>query len=329
LEKVRELGERKVIERILQLITAMPSNPLPPWEDASALELGDGLIALLKTDMLVWRTDVPPGMRPREVGWKAVVMNFSDLAAKGVRPLAFLASLGLPGETPLGMVEELIRGMDEASRHYDTYFLGGDTNEASEIIVSGVAFGVGRRERLMRRSGARQGDILAVTGPFGDTAASFKMLLEGYDAPEDLRRHLLRSVYLPRARTEEGVALAESGVVTASIDSSDGLAMSLHDLSRSSGVGFRVDRLPISEEAMRFAELHGLDPWELVLYGGEEYELVFTVKPEGVEEAREALEEVGGILLEIGVTTEDRNLIYLDGGVEKPIGKGWEHFKRD
>ena len=324
---LRELGERGLIERILRLITPLPSNPLPPWEDASALELHDDLVALLKTDMLLWSTDVPPGMKPRDVGWKTVVMNFSDLAAKGVRPLAFLASLGLPADIQLKTVEELIRGIDEASRHYDAYFLGGDTNEASEIIVAGVAFGVGRREKLMRRSGARPGDILAVTGPFGDTAASFKILLEGYEAPGNLRRRLLEAVYHPRARVEEGIALAERGVVTASIDSSDGLAMSLHDLSRSSGVGFRVERLPITDEAMRFAELHDIDPWMLALYGGEEYELVFTVQPENLEGAREALGEGGCSLMEIGVATRDRRLIYVDEGVEKPIGVGWEHFK--
>ena len=327
MKTLRELGERGLIERILRLITPLPSNPLPPWEDASALELHGDLVALLKTDMLIWSTDVPPGMRPRDVGWKTVVMNFSDLAAKGVRPLAFLASLGLPTDTRLEAVEELIRGIDEASRHYDAYFLGGDTNEASEITVAGVAFGVGKRERLMRRSGAKPGDILAATGLFGDTAASFKILLEGYEAPGDLRRRLLRAVYHPEARVREGVALAERGVVTASIDSSDGLAMSLHDLSRSSGVGFRVEHLPITEEAMRFAELHGIDPWKLALYGGEEYELVFTVRPENLEEARETLREVGCNLIEIGVATRDRRLIYIDGGMEKSIGGGWEHFK--
>lgn len=316
-----------MIERILKLISPMPLNPLPPWEDASAINLNGRLTAILKTDMLVWRTDVPPGMGSREAGWKVVIMNFSDLAAKGVRPLAFLASLGLPADTPLDGVEELIRGIDEASRNYDAYFLGGDTNEASEIIVAGVAFGVGEEGMLMRRSGARPRDILAVTGPFGDTAASFKILLEDYEAPEALKRRLLTSIYRPRARVKEGVTLAESGMVTASIDSSDGLAMSLHDLSKSSGVGFRIDKLPITGEARRFAELHGLDPWELALYGGEEYELVFTIRPNALEEAREALRRVGCHLLEIGVATEDRSLIYMDGGEEKAIGKGWEHFR--
>jgi thiamine-monophosphate kinase len=327
LKTVGEVGERKLVERILKLLTPMPLNPLPPWEDASAIDLGGGFIAVLKTDMLVWRTDVPPGMQPRDVGWKVVVMNFSDLAAKGAKPKAFLASIGVPRDTSVITVDEIIRGMDEASRHYDTYFLGGDTNEASEIIVAGVAFGVGERKKLMKRSGARPGDILAVTGAFGDTAASFKILLEDYDAPEGLKERLLRSVYIPRARVREGAALAETRVVTASIDSSDGLAMSLHDLSRSSGVGFRVERMPISGNAARFAQLHDLDPWELALYGGEEYELVFTVSPEGIEKVKKTLRSVGCTLLNIGVATEERRLIYLDEGMEKPIRRGWEHFK--
>ncbi|MFQ6053823.1 MAG: thiamine-monophosphate kinase, partial [Candidatus Bathyarchaeia archaeon] len=188
--------------------------------------------------------------------------------------------------------------------------------------------GVADEETLMRRDGARPGDILATTGGFGKTAAAFKILLEGYTSTAGLRDSLVESVYVPTARVKEGVALAESGAVSASIDSSDGLAFSLHDLSRSSGVGFRVDRLPTSPEAEEFADLHGLDPGGLVLYGGEEYELVFTVKAEELEVARAALGRVGCRLIEIGEATADKRIVFMKDGVERPIEPlGWEHFK--
>jgi thiamine-monophosphate kinase len=123
------------------------------------------------------------------------------------------------------------------------------------------------------------------------------------------------------------VALAESGAVTCSIDSSDGLAVSLYDLSRSSGVGFRVDVLPIPPEAEAYAEYHGLDPSVLALYGGEEYELVFTVEKERLKNAREALGAVGCELIEIGIATRETGIVMLRKGAERPIEKrGWEHF---
>jgi len=328
LTTVRDLGERALIEAMLKHITPMPGMPVPFWDDVMAVSLGGGRAAVFNTDMLVWETDVPSGMTHFQAARKAVVMNFSDLGAKGVRPQAFLASLGLPGEVAVEEVEEMARGFEAGAREYGGYVIGGDTNEASDIIVSGVAFGTIEEKRLMKRLGAEPGDVLATTGYFGDTASAFKVLLEGYEAPDALRQELLRSVYMPEARITEGIALSESGAVSASIDSSDGLAVSLYDLMRSSGVGFRLESLPVSEGASRFAELHDLDPSSLTLYGGEEYELVFTVKPTELEKAEGALRKVGGELIELGQVTAKRTILMVENGVERPVEKGgWEHFK--
>jgi len=328
LSTVGELGERRLIDLILGHLTPMPDMPVPFWDDVSAVPLGGGRAAILKTDMLVWGTDVPRGMTPFQAARKAVVMNFSDLGSKGVHPAAFLASLGLPRDLTIEDFEEMARGLDAGAREYGAYVIGGDTNEAGDIIISGMAYGVADEGSLMRRGGARPGDLLATTGGFGRTAAAFKILLEGYDAPPRLRASLVDSIYVPRARIEEGVALAESYAVSAAMDSSDGLAMSLHDLSRSSGVGFRVDRLPSSPEAEEFAELHNLELSDLVLYGGEEYELVFTVKPGGLDAARAALRRVGCDLIEVGRATSDLNIVYVEDGAEKAVRPGgWEHFK--
>ena len=325
---IYQLGERKVIEIIMRHLDVMPRMPIPFWDDVSAVGLGEGRLALLKTDMLVWHTDIPPGMTHYQAARKAVVMNISDLAAKGVEPIAVLISLGLPRDVREEEVVEIAKGVNAGAREHGAYIIGGDTNETGDIILSGMAFGIAKEGKIMRRDGARPGDILAATGTFGKTAAGLKILLEGLEASEDLKRSLVDAVYLPRARVKEGVALAESGAVTASIDSSDGLALSLHDLSRSSGVGFRVDRLPVSPEAQRFAKLHALELSDLILYGGEEYELVFTVDPKGVEDARVALRYVGGELIEIGEVTEEREIVYMVGDQMKPIRTGgWEHFK--
>lgn len=325
---VGDVGERSLIELMLRHITPMPEMPVPFWDDVMAVSLGDGRAAVLNADMLVWETDIPKGMTYYQAARKAVVMNFSDLGAKGVRPQAFLASLGIPRELTVWAVEEMARGFEDGAREYGGYVIGGDTNEAADIIISGIAYGVADEDKLVKREGAEPGDILATTGSFGDTAAAFKILLEGYDAPGRLRDSLLESVYMPTARVEEGVALSESGSISASIDSSDGLAVSLYDLSWSSGLGFRVKHLPISSGTRAFAELHDLDPANLALYGGEEFELVFTVKPGELNAARDALKSVGCELIELGETLADPRITLVEDGVEKLIRKGgWEHFK--
>jgi thiamine-monophosphate kinase len=322
-----EVGERNLIDVMMRHLTPMPKTPMPFWDDVSAVTIGRGRAAILKADMLVWKTDVPQGMTPFQAARKAVVMNFSDLGSKGVQPAAFLVSLGLPRGLAVDFVEEMARGFEAGAREYDAYVVGGDTSEAGEVIIGGMAFGVAEEKALMKREGARPGDILATTGGFGNTAAAFKILLEGYEAPPELRASLVDSVYMPRARVKEGTALARSGSISASMDSSDGLAMSLHDLSRSSDVGFRVERLPASPEATRFAEMHGLDLSELVFYGGEEYELVLTVRPDAMNSARAALKEVGRELIELGRATGERRIVYYDGVEEKPLRSGYEHFK--
>jgi thiamine-monophosphate kinase len=325
---ISDVGERALIERLMRHMTAMKGMPIPFWDDASAVSLGDGRAAVLKTDMLVWKTDVPTGMTHFQAARKAVVMNFSDLGSKGVRPQAFLAALGAPGDLPVDAAEEMARGFDSGAREYGAYFIGGDTGEACDIVITGMAYGLAEEKLLLRRGGARPGDILATTGAFGKTAAAFKVLIEGLEAPARLRKPLVDSVYMPRAMVDAGVALAASGAATSSMDSSDGLAISLHDMSRSSGLGYVVERVPVAEGAREFARIHGLSPTDLALYGGEEYELVFTVKPDGLAEARRALEGAGSKLIEIGRVVPGKRITYVEDGVEKPVASGgWEHFR--
>jgi thiamine-monophosphate kinase len=325
---IAELGERELISRIMRHLTLMPGMPVPNWDDVNAVSLGDGHAVILKTDMLVWRTDIPMGMTPFQAGRKAVVMNFSDLGSKGVKPLAFLAALGAPSTTPVEWIEDIAKGFEAGAREYGAYMIGGDTNEACDIIISGMAYGLAEEKHLVLRGTSKPGDVLATTGGFGNTTAAFKILLDGLEAPEGLRTRLIESIYMPRARVHAGIALAASGAATSSMDSSDGLAVSLHDLQKSSGNGFRLTNIPLTKDAEEFARLHKLDRASLALYGGEEYELVFTTKPDFVDEAKNVLHSVGVDLFEIGVVTKEKKIIYVDRGVEKPVGKGgWEHFR--
>jgi len=328
LTTAEELGERKVIKLILACLEQMPEAPVPFGDDVSAVEIGNGRLAVIKTDMLVGKTDVPSGMTLRQAARKAVVMNISDLVAKGVQPLALLASIGVPRNLTEKDIRQMGRGLNEGAREYNAYVLGGDTNEATDLIISCTAFGICQERHLISRNGAKPGDIVAVTGLFGKTSSGLKILLEQLYASPQLKSRLVRAVYMPQARLREGLALAQTRVATSSIDSSDGLAWSLHEISRASNVGFLIHNLPVAQEAKQFAEINNLDLTELVLYGGEEYELLVTIEPRSWEKAKEAVEQVGTTLINIGLVTKQKTILLETEGMTVPIeARGWEHFK--
>jgi len=328
LATLENLGERKIIELFLEQLEKMPQMPIPFGDDVSAVSMENGQLAVLKTDMLVGKTDVPPSMSFWQAARKAVVMNVSDFAAKGVKPIAVLVSLGLPPNLRAKDIEEIGKGLNAGAREYGAYVIGGDTGEASDLIISIFLFGTTVKNPLMLRSGAKTGDVVAVTGFFGKSAAALKILVGGYEASETMRRMLVDSVFVPHARLKEGLALGKTRAVTASIDSSDGLAWSLHEIAKASDIGFLIDRLPIAKEVEAFARINMLDPLELALYGGEEYELVLTVNPKLWSKAEKAVQEVGGRLLPIGKVTRARKIVLAVDGVKRVIEpRGWEHFK--
>jgi thiamine-monophosphate kinase len=322
------LGERKIIEIIQNQLELMPKMPIPFGDDVSAYNIGNGNLAVLKTDMLVDKTDVPPNMSLWQAARKAVIMNISDFAAKGVKPLVILVSLGLPRKLTDKDIKEIGRGLNAGAREYGAYIVGGDTNEASDLVISISLFGMAKKDGVMLRSGAKPGDLVAVTGSFGKTAAGLKILLDGLKVQSKIRKVLVESILMPHARLKEGLALSQTKAVTAAIDSSDGLAWSLYEIARASKVGFLLSKLPAAEEVGKFAKVNRLEALELTFYGGEEYELVLTLKPKLWGKAERAVEEVGGELLRIGTVTEERQVLLEIGGKRQGIeARGWEHFK--
>jgi thiamine-monophosphate kinase len=227
-------------------------------------------------------------------------------------------------------VEDIGKGLNAGAREYNTFVIGGDTGESSDLVISVSLFGLARKNALMLRSGARPGDLVAVSGSFGKTAAGLRILLHDLKARADVRGKLVESVLAPKAKLKEGLALSRTRAVTASTDSSDGLAWSLHEIARSSKVGFLIDTVPASREVIEFAKMNDLDPLELTFYGGEEYELVVTVKPKLFEKAKKAVEQVGGELLLIGrVTADEQVLLRIRGKTRVIEPRGYEHFRSD
>ena len=326
LTSITGLGELGIIRIMEHSFGVSDKTVVGFGDDVSAVRLPGGRIAVLKTDMFVGSTDLPPGMTMRQAAWKAVVANVSDLAAKGVSPTAGLVALGLPRSLNRRDVQEIAKGLSEAARNYDFPLIGGDTNESDDLTISIALFAVADKKSLILRKGARVHDVVAVTGEFGSTSAGLKSVLN-YRIPwRKLPKSLYDALYRPRAQLELGLRLAASRVVTSSIDSSDGLAWSLHQLSESSKVGILIDDIPISKAARDFAKRHRLRSRDLAFYGGEEYELVLTIPPEKFSQAYRAAK---GKLTRIGLVTDKFRGVRMkvNGDLVPVEKKGWEHFR--
>jgi thiamine-monophosphate kinase len=276
--------------------------------------------------MLVGSTDVPPGMTMKQAARKAVITNVSDFAAKGAKPYVGLVALGLPANLTRHDVKEIAAGLSEGAKEYGFALVGGDTNESKDLVISIALFGTVDERKVILRSGARIGDIVAMTGEFGAAAAGLRAVLDRKIPPNKLPREFANAVYRPTAELELGLRLASTGAITASIDSSDGLAWSLHELSRMSGIGIKVEGVPISRAVSSFAARYGYNALDLALYGGEEYQLILTVKPNLLRIAQNVARER---LKPIGVVTKRSEGIRLttsEGDIRIRM-KGWEHFR--
>src|SRR4029077_19128566 len=319
------LTEREIIRIFTNQFADQHGVPLGFDDDVSAIPLSSKTWIIVKTDMLVGSTDVPPGMTTQEAARKAVVATVSDFAAKGIQPQALMVSLGMPGPTEAKKIRDVARGLDQAAQEYNCKIIGGDTNQAEDLVINVAGIGIANPKKLVRRDGARPGDIVAVTGPFGKSAAGLKILMSN---PKKqivrYRRPLVRAVLRPRARLETGIALAKAGGVTSSTDSSDGLALSLHQIAEASNVGINLDTIPIAPVVRQFARELRLSAIDLALYGGEKFELVLTVSPRRFP----ALKKRVPSLMKIGtIEPANHGLTAKLGGERLQIeDRGWEHF---
>jgi len=321
---MRSLREREIIRILTKHIANQPGAPLGFSDDVSAIPLSSKTWIVLKTDMLVGSTDVPPGMTIQKAARKAVVATISDFAAKGVRPIALMVTLGLPAPVKKKAVQDLARGLGEAAREYNCKIIGGDTNQSNDLVVDVAGVGFANPKRLLRRNGARHGDVVAVTGPFGKSAAGLRILKSG--EKKDLTNYpsLVSAALRPKARLAEGIILAKSGGVTSSIDSSDGLALSLHQIAQASSIGIKLTKIPAAADVQRFAREHHLSAVKFALYGGEEYELVVTISPKKFLDLKKRVPS----LAKIGVVEEGHGevLAHLAGKRIQVKEQGWEHF---
>jgi thiamine-monophosphate kinase len=288
--------------------------------------LDNGIV--IKSDMLVASTDVPPGMEAWQVARKSVVSCISDLAAKGVKPYAAVISLGIPNSysTQRSKIEGLAKGFAIASKEFAVKIVGGDTNEAGELVIdcSMIGFPV---FKIPTRSGATPGDYVIVSGAFGFAPAGLAILLQQkvITASSIFRKRAVKSVLEPHPRQSFGLVIARYS--SASIDSSDGLSVSLYELaSQSKGVDITIYRIPAVEGLEKFARENSFETHELVFHGGEEYEIVATVPPTKMRQAEAAARKAGVNLQVIGRVQRGSGSVF----VRKKLleNRGYVHFHR-
>jgi thiamine-monophosphate kinase len=318
------LTEREIIGVLTRRFDSNPKLPLGFDEDVAAFPMSRRRLIVLKTDMLVGTTDVPPGMTVGQAARKAVVATVSDFAAKGVQPKGLLVSLGLVPPVTSLTVHEIASGLERGAREYGCRIIGGDTSETDGLVIDCIGFGFSETGRILRRDGARPGDVVAVTGDFGRTTAGLRILLGKKKRWPHRFSKLISSVLRPSAKLEAGLKLAKTGFVNGSIDSSDGLAWSLHEIARLSRVDIVLETIPVAPDVKMFAREQGLVPEELALFGGEEYELVLAIRRDGFAKVRQripSLQKIGSVTIGSG------NVIARSGGrIGKVQPRGYEHF---
>ncbi len=303
-------------------------------DDAAVVDAGSGW-QVLTTDMLIEGVHFDrASISARDLGAKSIVVNVSDIAAMAASPRHALVSLGFPADIGEPWVMELFGGMRAACDEYALSLVGGDTNRADVVIISVTVVGEVAPEHAVTRSGAHPGDLIAVTGSLGAAAGGFvlsrvhpskvaKALAEPWARP------LLAALARPGARVGEAQTLAQAGA-TAMMDLSDGLAKDLSRLCTESGVGARIElaAVPVAEALREGAASLGVDPLELALSGGEDYELLATIDLTHLGRARQELDERFGVTLtEVGVIIEEGFVQVDERGRESPLSpRGWDHF---
>lgn len=284
---------------------------------------------VIKSDMLVASTDVPSGMKPWQAARKSIVSCISDLAAKGVRPHAAVISLGIPKScsTRRPDIEGLAEGFAIASNEFGVKIVGGDTNEAGELVIDCTMIGF-PRFKVPTRNGAKPGDFVIVSGAFGFAPAGLAILLQDANAitvSSSFRKRAVKSVLEPHPRQSFGLALAR--YFSSSIDSSDGLAVSLYELaSQSEGVDIIIYGIPAVEGLDKFAEENSLDKHELVFHGGEEYEIVATISHTKIRQAEAAARKAGVSLHVIGRVQRGSGNVFVRNKLLE--NRGYMHFHK-
>lgn len=333
--ELAKVGEFGLIDLLNRRMIFSPQGVIAGiGDDAAVLKSSVGQWQLFATDMLIegvhFRLDWSGYYA---VGYKALAVNISDIAAMGGQPTHAVISIGIPEGTQVEDITELYRGLKAIAEKYQVNLVGGDTVKSPERLVINIALlGEVAEGKAIYRSGAKPGDIIYTTGHLGTSAAGLH-LLQHFRAPfTDSQQQIMKAHILPEPCVKAGILLSKLEGVTALDDNSDGLAAELREICKASSVGCLIweRALPIALEVQQMAEEVGVSSLDWLLNGGEDYQLIFTVQPEKQDLVEVTLRQAGVQCTAIGIITSSLNEIsleYIDGHQELLTAAGYNHFK--
>lgn len=336
--ELNTLGEFGLIDRIKSKFTTKNAETIKGiGDDAAVIDVGDKYM-LVTTDILFEGIHFDLSYTPlRHLGYKAVAVNISDIAAMNGIAKQITVTIGLSNRISVEAIDELYEGIKFACESYNVDLIGGDTSaSASGFVISITATGFVDKDKIVYRNGAKPNDILCVTGDLAAAYFGLQVLereKQVYLANPNMQPELTEKEYLvgkilkPEARTDIIHELNELGVVpTSMIDISDGLASELLHICTQSGVGAMVfeDKLPIEDITMLTATEFNVSPITAALNGGEDYQLLFTVKQSDFDKIRNVSD-----VLPIGYITQDTavQLALNSGGTAEIKAQGWNHLR--
>ncbi len=335
-ETVRDVGEFGLIRRIRELIEREGIRAggvsIDIGDDTASFVPRPGYELLITCDSMVeGRHFVAPSITPFDLGSRAMTVNISDIGAMGGVPLYALVSLGLGTEVPVAYVEEMYRGFLAELNPFSASIIGGNITGSGAMFIDITLLGEVEAGKGARRAGAQQGDAILVSGYPGRSAAGLRLLLAAEGDPKVLEDPLVRTYNRPTHRASLGRALAQTGFVTAMIDTSDGFLGDLGHICEESRVGAELwkERLPLTEDLKEASRRLKHDPYDFFLGDSDDYELIITCRPEHIDMLRSAaagcctapLTEVGRIRAGQGIT-----LLHPDGRSEPLRAVSWDHF---
>jgi thiamine-monophosphate kinase len=310
-------------------------------DDAAVFQVAAGKQTVITTDLLIEDIDFRrTTTAPYLLGHKALAVSLSDIAAMGARPRWSLISIGIPADVwQTDFVDRLYSGWFELANRYDVQLIGGDTSRTEEkIVIDSIVLGECAMNQAVKRSGAKPGDHIFVTGSLGAAAAGLRLVergahlaeqkLDDDDSQSDSQKldHVLLRQLRPEPRVGWGIVLGEERLATSMIDVSDGLSSDLNHLCDASGVGALIDSssLPIDRQVVELCGRRALDPLQLALHGGEDFELLFTVSPNDVRRLPRRVD--GTQITRIG-EIRDQGVRISEGTRTWDLNPGgWRHF---
>jgi len=331
---ISEIGEFGLIDRIERYLPPGKSDDLilGIGDDTAIIRKDENHVILITCDIQVENQHFRlKNITPQQLGRRAMAVNLSDIASMGGTPTFALVSLGAPPHFPLSQFDALNQGMADMLSEYGAQIIGGNLSGTErDLIIDITLLGEAPANRFLTRSGARPGDLIYVTGTPGLSAAGFTVIDR---FPPEFKEYVTAHLQpVPRIRT--GKKLAETGIVTAMIDISDGIAGDLNHICIKSHVGAVLDQrqFPKPADCTKIESITGRPFHELALHGGEDYELLFTVKSDADTSVFESIAEERNIkITNIGIIQPSENgfSMLTNTGTQTPVQpKGWDHFNR-